>query len=115
MLIAAFVLSIIGTATGAGALYRQIYEFRRSGPVVQVTAIWQLRFRPRGEPGDVTTLIAVTAANIGRSPVEVSNAGLRVPLQPGEPEGDLFVYLDKSKHNLPYQLQPGSGMTWTMF
>jgi hypothetical protein len=114
MLIASFVLSIIATATGAGALYRQIFEFGRSGPVVQVTAIWQLRFPQRGESGDVTAHIAVTTANIGRSPVEVSKVGLRVPLLPGEPERDLLVFLDESKHSLPYQLASGSGMTWIM-
>jgi hypothetical protein len=103
--VASLIFGVVGTVTGIGALMWQVITWRRSGPVVTVTANQALPAHgdQLGEP-----LTSVTARNSGRAPVTVSSWGLRFP------DGQtIFVRQPFAGSNqLPYRLEEGASGSW---
>lgn len=107
MQIASFILSILGAVTGVVALVWQVIAWKRSGPVVTVTAhqAFPAFGDSLGEP-----LTQVTARNSGRSPVTITAWGLRLP------NGHTLVAVKRvpPSDSLPYRLEPGASGSWYM-
>ncbi len=72
----AIVISIVALVMSAASLTWQIASWKRSGPVVKVTANQSL---PIFDHGPDDWYVAVTARNSGRAPVTVTGWGLRFP------------------------------------
>jgi len=98
MLVATFVLAIVGTVAGVGSLVWSIVTFKRSGAVVKVKA-W-------GGYG----LFVIEVANTGRAPVTVVYCG---PAHRGKSgvvryPGEIYGRSDE----LPFRLEQGDSGTW---
>jgi hypothetical protein len=103
--VASLILGIVGTATGIGALTWQVITWKRSGPVVTVTA--NQAFPTYGDQlGEPVT--SVTARNSGRAPVTVSSWGLR--FSDGQ---TMFIRQPfTGSSQLPYRLEAGASGSW---
>jgi hypothetical protein len=105
--VTSFILGIVGTVTGIGALVWQVITWKRSGPVVTVTAMQALpTYGDRvGDP-----LTCVTARNSGRAPVTVSSWGLRFP------DGQVMFIRQAfaGSDALPYRLEAGASGSWSV-
>jgi hypothetical protein len=105
VVVASLILGVVGTVTGLGALAWQVVTWRRSGPVVEVSA--NQVFPAYGDHlGEQIT--EVTARNSGRSPVTVSSWGLRFP------DGQVMIIRQPfaGSDSLPYRLEDGASGSW---
>lgn len=101
----ALVLSIVALIVGAASLMWQVISWKRSGPVVGVTATQSL---PIFDHGPLDWYVAVTAQNSGRAPVTVTGWGLRFP------DGQTFVMVRNLPWSapLPHRLDAGAEGSW---
>ncbi len=101
----AIVISIVALVVSAASLTWQVVSWKRSGPVVRVTANQSLPIFDHG-PGDAH--VAVTARNSGRAPVTVTGWGLRFP------DGQTFVVMHELPWSTPlhHRLDAGAEGSW---
>jgi len=101
----AIVISIVALVVSAASLAWQVASWKRSGPVVKVTAAQLLPVFDHG-PGDWH--IAVTARNSGRAPVTVTGWGLRFP------DGQTYTMLVNLPWSTPldHRLDAGTEGSW---
>lgn len=106
MVVASFILGILGTITGVLGLGWSVVTWRKSGPVITVTVnqAFPTYADHLGKP-----LTGVTARNSGRAPVTVSSWGLRLP------DGQTMMITEPVRalsNTLPYRLEAGSSGSW---
>lgn len=101
----ATILSIVAVVLSATSIGWQVVAFRRSGPVVGVTATQAL---PTYGPEMGDWHVNVTARNSGRSPVTVTGWGLRFP------DGQAMFMTENLSWStaLPYRLEQGASGSW---
>jgi hypothetical protein len=98
------VLSVIAIVLSMTSLGWQVASWKRSGPVVKVTA--QQALITSGPEADWHT--DVTARNTGRAPITVTGWGLRFP------DGQTIVMMRNLPISapLPYRLEAGAASSW---
>jgi hypothetical protein len=104
--LAALVLSIVGTTLGGISLGWQVWSWRRSGPLVVLTAGHHYPVREGRRIGALH--ISVTAHNRGRAPVQITGWTFEAP---GNRCTAPFDPVEWSTP-LPHVLSNGSQATW---
>lgn len=96
----------VGATPGLLALAWNMLSWKRSGPVIEVTAVNELPVF--GDSVGEDWFIGVVASNKGRSPITVEGFGFRTP------EGGNIVTMRPPAWSdlLPHRLEPGASATF---